>query len=326
MSFKRKAFYYLLIFVLAVAAQGVMHCRSIQPPRTDAVGYDTLATNLVLGNGYTVDRTHPAVFRGPLYPAFLSVVYRIFGLNNYTAAAAVHLLLIAFSCLLMIVIGEQLGSFRTGVAAAALMAICPTVGDYIPFMLTETFYTFITMGLCLSLVVWTRRQTPAFAALAGGIIGISLLCRLTLQFYAVAAALYLGVFVLKRKKLLQVALFLCMLPAVLFPWTLRNWRAFSTFIPVEKGTLGPVLWLSSLPVEGIHNGSWQTEPLGTLRQQMRDIELDNYFKQRAMRIIRQHPFVYLRVVLGRVPGLWLNADYYAFMGISGKLGNDLIEK
>jgi len=48
------------------------------PPQYDGLEYDLLARNLLAGAGYTLDGL-PTAHRTPVYPAFLALVYALFG-------------------------------------------------------------------------------------------------------------------------------------------------------------------------------------------------------------------------------------------------------
>ncbi len=77
----KKLFY---IFLLALAVRLVFVAFYSWVPH-DALGYDTLARNILNGNGFSLHQRPPfapTLYRTPVYPYFLSALYGLFGLHG----------------------------------------------------------------------------------------------------------------------------------------------------------------------------------------------------------------------------------------------------
>src|SRR6266404_484301 len=74
----------LLLFFFALAVR-LLFVAFRQWVPDDALGYDTLARNLLAGNGFSMKAQppfEPSLFRTPVYPYFLSFIYAVFGYHD----------------------------------------------------------------------------------------------------------------------------------------------------------------------------------------------------------------------------------------------------
>lgn len=117
--------------------------------------YGIIARNILQGNGYTIpDSEVPVIFRPPVYPLFLALIFHIFG--------SFHLPVIIFQVLLnsltAVIIYELFGRIfnqKTSFVTALLWASYPLANYYIIRELPTTIFIFLFM---LSLYVFTNYQ------------------------------------------------------------------------------------------------------------------------------------------------------------------------
>jgi hypothetical protein len=191
---------------------------------------------LTAGNGM-----HPTLIRLPGYPAFLALIFSVFGRENYTAVMIVQALIDTNTCLVIAALALQLMNARAAKAAYLLSALCPFTANYVAAPLTET------LAICCaahSLYYGVRGVKdletgkpgllPWFAAgiwTAAGIL-------LRPDGGLLLAALGLGLIILlfrssdKMRIIMAGTLLLVVSLAPLVPWTLRNWRTFHVFEPL----------------------------------------------------------------------------------------------
>src|SRR6516162_887770 len=94
----------------------------------------------------------PTLSRLPGYPAFLAVIFRLFGTDNFRAVLLVQVLFDLATCFLVADMARRLFSERAAKAAFLLAAICPFLANYAATALTETleiFFTTLAMDLAL---------------------------------------------------------------------------------------------------------------------------------------------------------------------------------
>ncbi len=145
------------------------------PPLSDDRDYDQLAWSLARGEGYTIP--YEAIdgtllgrafitFRPPLYPVFLSLVYRMAG-HDLAAARVAQAGLGALTAGVAFLIGRRLFGERRGWVAAAIFALAPADVFFFHGLLTETLF----LPLVALMVYGFIRLRAAWEATRGGAAG-----------------------------------------------------------------------------------------------------------------------------------------------------------
>jgi len=244
--------------------------------------YQELARNWLKHGIYALElsgRLVPVDIRMPGYPAFLAVIYSLFGESARAvmiAQAGIDVLACILAAGIAAIIAPTASRSRVALAALWLAAICPFTANYTAVVLTETVATFLTALALLVLVEAIREESGSeikerlgWAALAhdpmsawmrwllGGIVvGFGTLVRpeTPLVLAGVGAAL---VFMWRRPanwlKLARAVILMAVgLALPLLPWAARNWRVLH-----EVQFLSPMY--SELPDEYVTAGfsSWE---------------------------------------------------------------------
>jgi 4-amino-4-deoxy-L-arabinose transferase-like glycosyltransferase len=87
----------------------------------------------------------PTVARLPGYPAFLAMVFKLFGVGNFRAVLLVQVLFDLATCFLIANLARRLFSGRSAQVAFLLAALCPFLANYAAAALTETLEIFFTV-------------------------------------------------------------------------------------------------------------------------------------------------------------------------------------
>lgn len=220
--------------------------------------------------------------RPPLYPFFLSLVFRAAG-DTPWAWTVPQAALGAATCLWLVPIGRALATERAGWIAAWILAFWPHHAAYTPLALTETLFMFLFLGhAAFSL----RLDRTGRAVVAGALGGLAVLTRpVTLHFTPLALLLTAaaGRGDLRRNAFLALLLFL----ATLAPWTVRNRFVLGDWVPVAT-RLGHDLYEGNCPQATggpIPDKSYFPEDLAGLAETERDRTL----ARRALAYMRDHP-------------------------------------
>jgi 4-amino-4-deoxy-L-arabinose transferase-like glycosyltransferase len=104
----------------------------------------------------------PTLSRLPGYPAFLAMIFAIFGADNFRAVLLVQLLFDLCTCLLIADMARRLFSEPAAKAAFLLAALSPFLANYATAALTETLEIFFT-ALALDLAIWGIRADAVSA-------------------------------------------------------------------------------------------------------------------------------------------------------------------
>jgi len=192
----------------------------------------------------------PTLSRLPGYPAFLALIFTIFGADNFRAVLIVQVAFDLATCFLIADMTRRLFGERAAKAAFLLAALCPFLANYAAAALTETleiFFTVVAFDLALRGLNIGRLALRPIAnwvgcglAIAGAIllrpdggillaaVGAYLLWIFLRGFRAIKPDTELSSQYIITAGLL-VALFAL---APLVPWAIRNFRAFHRFQPL----------------------------------------------------------------------------------------------
>jgi hypothetical protein len=211
----------------------------------DSLIYGGIAKHLIQQGQYLLTRpsgeTLPTLIRLPGYPFFLTLCFRLFGMENYASAVWVQVALELAGCLLLADFAGRIApaslSRRAAQCTLWLAALCPFTAIYSVQPLTESLTLFM-----IALALWSVarfRERPAWMPALWFTIAFTSAALLrpdgALVGLALAPALLTG---LKRnqispRKQARIALVCLLLAFAPFAaWSLRNWQVFHLFQPL----------------------------------------------------------------------------------------------
>ena len=322
---------FILAFSLGILFSSFFDVATITP---DAVQYDRIAKNIAFGNGFSLEDKapyKPTMFREPLYPYFLSLIYKIFGHKSFAVLitqSAIH----GATSLLTLMLGTMLFKRQIiGILCGFFTAINITLANFCAYLLTETIFIFLLMGMILCFYIYLKEKKITFILLGSFMLG---LCTLTkagsifLIFF-----LLLGILiheVLKREfKLLRFigvsVLSVVVIAGMILPWSIRNERIFNTSsltyrigvhlysratkIKDSAKTVfatsvynlsefaGKRLFPEAIdrPSEYLYKGLWQAERLKKeyTKKGLSSPEADKKVFMDAAKMIKEHPLKYI---------------------------------
>ena len=216
----------------------------------DSLLYADLAKNWLAHGIYGVTDPSgilPSYVRLPGYPAFLALVFAIFGKDNYHAVLTLQVLIDMGTCLVLADAARRcLQSDRGAQIAFALAALCPSLANYSGAALTETLEVFAT-ALALDLaIVGLQNAGLQNAGLqnlgafkiwigCGTAIAAAILLRPDGGLLAAGIGGHLGILLLlrrRRQELIALLTLTLTVAACMLPWALRNLHTFHKFQPL----------------------------------------------------------------------------------------------
>jgi 4-amino-4-deoxy-L-arabinose transferase-like glycosyltransferase len=179
--------------------------------------------------------------RLPGYPAFLAVIFAIFGMEHYRTALVFQILIDLGTCFVVADLALRLFSARAAKVAFALTALCPFLANYAAAALTETLEIFFT-ALALDFAVAGMQGSQRTGRLwlgCGLSIGACMLIRPDGGLVLVAVLIWILWTVFRRRKqasggrIIRAGLIVMVASAaMLLPWTLRNLISLHRFQPL----------------------------------------------------------------------------------------------
>jgi 4-amino-4-deoxy-L-arabinose transferase-like glycosyltransferase len=213
---------------------------------TDSFIYGDIAKNWLQRGIYGISNAGgvaPTCIRLPGYPAFLTAVFAIFGMEHYRAVLVVQMFVDVGTCFLVAEIARRVFGSRAARAAFLLAALCPFTANYVATALTETleiFFTALSLNFALAgLESDGVRKTGAWVG-CGLATAATILLRpdggillAAIEFFLVwTVARRLGY----RRRVVGLvgAMFAVGLVSIapLIPWTFRNLHTLNRFQPL----------------------------------------------------------------------------------------------
>lgn len=277
---------------------------------SDQMGFDSLARNLLAGEGYRIFLDEaPTTFRAPAYPFFLVALYAPGGDVYLRVRLAQILLEVCTVGLLMALARRVTRDPRASLAAGALCAVYHPLIVFTTTLFSETFYTFL-LALFVYLLVRVReggaRRLRDHAA-AGGLLGLVTLAKPTTLLFPAFLALPVlwrrdrrG---FARREFPALLALVAGMTIVLSPWTVRNYRLTGGFVPVTTGG-GRAIWACNVVEQDDPMLPWARQ--GVARD---SADLDRHFYLVALRNVAAHPGEFLRSALLKGVRLWFNLGY-----------------
>lgn len=305
-----------------------------RPLTHDEQEYLVLALNLAGGHGFS--RDFPGVFdgpsvnrfsRAPLYPAFLSVVFRATGQDTRampaSVPAAVQVVQALLGAWLVVVVwrlARRAGGERAGTIAAWMAACHPALVWMGAYALSEVVYAPLALTATLLLARATdiraagRSGRPGDTSLAavaasGVLLGLAGLVR--------SAALVATPFLVLRlawlRRLGPAILFGAMVAATVLPWTCRNYVTYGRPIVVAADG-GVTFWTGNHPLARGEGDLAANPDLGVLQREflarhdgLGPEDLEPLYYAEALGFIRRDPARWL--------GLTVRKLFYTFVPI-----------
>src|SRR5258708_5368320 len=193
----------------------------------------------------------PTLSRLPGYPAFLTAIFAVFGIDNFRAALLVQVLFDLVTGLLIADMARRFFSDRAAQAAFLLAGFCPFLANYAGSALTETleiFFTTLALNFALrglGISELDRRGSTSAWLWCGLSVGAGILLRPDGGILLLAIGAYLFLLLVRSLRSGQTRAHLSphtiLLAGVLvafgatlplIPWTLRNLHTFHRFQPL----------------------------------------------------------------------------------------------
>ena len=310
----------------------------------DAKDYINSANAILHGTPYPRRGDFHPVFRAPVFPAFIALVWSIFP-DSIVAFKIAQACLHGLTCFVIYKITFEVAKKHfPALLAAGICAIDPLLFGHTVDFFSEPLQVFLvalsTFGLIKSLKSDDRLYFKAI--LLGLCFGLSTLCRPTIL--PIVLCLIPLIFILfiwnqklRLKYLLASGLIGLGLLATVAPWTYSNYLATGEFIPVVNG-FAYNLWLGNHPdtlrlYEGTYTDKadnqafadhWAGELPGG---KMKELELtdnlsslslngqETVWRREAFKEIEESPDITARLVWGKIKAYWtpfLNKFSYPF--------------
>lgn len=285
----------------------------------DALMYDELGWNLAKGKGFVGGFTGstigspdvPEVGVGPIYPAFLALIYLTFKHHLIAVRIVQAFLSAAVILVLYPKVREAFGS-EIAKLSAVLIGLYPAFTIYPGILLTETLFLFFLAILIWALISAVQSDSAWRWVFAGGVMGGTILLRQeTLVMVPVFAGLIL--WQCPRAGLIRkLSLFLLVTVLSVGIWTIRNYLVFDEVIVVSAHG-GDTLWISTKGWTEWHD---EDPDFQSLVQGLNYIKRNNVLRKEGITNIVRDPLNYLLLCVKRLPHFWITSHTAYLAGLT----------
>lgn len=232
---------------------------------TDQSGYQRLGASLATTGQFTryADSAVfvPEVIRTPGYPAFVALVYWLFGVNNDMAVAIAQAFVFAAICAMVFFIGKRAAGERSAIVAGVMTALYSPLPYFGSLILTELWTAFMATAAILVCLRAAQQGRLRDYVIAGALFTATTMVRpafvLMPFFFAIAVPL------LVRQQRSAAALkgwaaLVATAAIALLPWFTYNYVNLGRITLSPAGGVGRGLW----------EGSWQGQWRGKLQAEL----------------------------------------------------------
>jgi len=319
----------LFIFALALILRlaYLFQAKSVDPvfyqPIMDALYHHEWAVSIIKGGWLGKD----AFFRAPLYPHFLSLLYRIFGINLLVPRIA-QSMIGSLNCVLVAMIGTALFNKRIGIIAGIIASVYPVFIYFDNELLIPTVLIFLVLlGTYMILKLDSTKVSKGAWFYTGVVWGLAVITRPNVLLFLIVLPFWIAQ---KLKKKCATALLYCGVGvmAMIMPVTIRNYMVSKEFVLVAwQG--GTNFYIGNNPdsdgftaiIPGTRKTWWggfydaKRIAEETLGRTLKNSEIDQYWMKQGIQFIGNEPM--------RALHLFLKKAYLFFGGVEISNNRDI---
>lgn len=306
----------------------------------DAIGYDTLAHNILAGNGFSLQSQppfEPTLYRTPVYPYFLSSLYALFGFHA-TVVYVAQAIIGSLTCCLMYFVARRYLSQTTALFVALVNSLYVFTAYFVATKLSETLFTFLLCGTIYLVIRAYQKEDWRWMFAGGAMLGIAILCRPENMFFPffLATLFLLAHRFRKPWWKLSVAVVAGAI-LVVSPWMIRNYNVTGRVGPLVRIGPGTAFWQTTLPYFDWNTfeyapGADQIDPLVwqlTRNKNLTEAQLaalEPQMWRAGIENIRRDPKAYVVRRLKEYPHLWISTGDYLLGNHNRSYGQALAER
>ena len=278
----------MLVICLVALAHAALYIVYQAPDReamvnwSDQRGYQRLGENLATTGQFTryagTETFAPEVIRTPGYPAFVAVIYKLFGVGNNTAVAVAQALVFAAICLLVFALVRRAWSPRAALLAAALTALYAPLPYFGALVVTELWTALVATAAMVIVIRAAQGGALRDFALAGMLLSATTIVRPAFVLLPFFFALAVPVLVRTERSVPRLkgwGVLTLTAGLTLLPWFTYNYVNLGQFTLSPAGGIGRGLW----------EGSWQGQWPGRIQAELTTLAETTADRQELNRLV-----------------------------------------
>lgn len=302
----QRTIWVILIIVTGLALRAAAISAFNHTPESDELAYQSMALNLVSGNGIVDSMGNHAMYNVG-YPLFIvAPVFALFG-ENLFVARILNALLGAVAIGLCYAIAKEAGAGKTGqLLAAGMWALYLPSSIYTVYLLKENLMAPLMLGVIWCVLRLLKAPSYPTALCCGVLLGLLALTGNAALSLAAPAVLALAFTPANLGRKLSLSM-LILVSAVLVttPWIARNMRVLGA--PILNTNAGFNLYLGNNPAATGMFVSIADTPRGQTWDKLRkegEVRASEVLKVEAVAWIKEHPATFLTLAFKKAAYFW----------------------
>lgn len=270
---------------------------------TDARTYDSIARNILEGNGFSMSSEapyEPETTVTPGYPFFVAGIYAITGGSRIAVVLIQLILNLVVLAMLYLFLKKRFWE-RTALLAGILFTIELNIVIFTNQITTETLFTFFFIPALFLIIEWIEKERLVFAVGAGLLLGAASLVRPVLLYFGVPLLLFIFLTRFRWRKLLGWGTIVALQLVLLSPWVIRNRIVFGETFYSTVSSMN-LMRYHAVPLKARLEGISREQAAQELEQKALEGETyentPQYFRivgAEARRYILKHPLPYMGI-------------------------------
>lgn len=314
--------------------------------------YARIAKWILLGEGFSSPyyvTPRPSAMMAPAYVYFMALIFSMFGLYSVPSAIVIYIiqsLFGALTCLVFYHLGTKMFDEKVGLLAAIALALYPPA-IFFSVMRVEpvVFIVFLLAWIIYYFLKISETDNYTLPVVCGLLIGITALIEPTVLSFFVLSYGWLWIYsrTPRRSTVKRLGIMGLVTVLSLLPWTIRNYAAFGTFVPI-KSAFGLNLLEGNNPYgdgvmqytkgffsveerEKIHRRPETPEQLKRKemlseaereqKRRLNEVEADKLMFRKAMEFITAEPEKFLLFTMRRILAFWSPVNLYRTTSYDG---------
>ncbi|MCS7184626.1 MAG: glycosyltransferase family 39 protein, partial [bacterium] len=248
----------------------------------------------------------PTAHDMPGHGILLAILWYITGIRSFLPIQLLQMILDSFMTLFIFKISKQLFTQKIAVVASYLYAL------YIPeawlsvLPIRDVWGTFGTILSTFYILRYMFNKKIRYVLISGIITGITVYFRPTIIFLPIILNIAILIRYGLKKYIISTTIAISCVFFILTPWILRNYYHFKRII-ITRTPFYQTIWQGFGEFKNqfgaVNNDAYTIEQMKKegFKGRPGTIEYDEFIKPKVIKVIKEHPLWYLKIVIIRIP-------------------------
>ncbi|MEK6715213.1 MAG: glycosyltransferase family 39 protein [Candidatus Omnitrophota bacterium] len=230
--FKSQNNHIQILLILSITI-GLIYCLFFPSGKIDGdeFEYNIIAKNLAEHNAFSMAEYppfDPTNKREPLYPFFLSLIYRVFR-GSFFAVMIAQAFIFSLTVIFIYSFISKIADNKSAFYSSIFVTVCPPLANYTSYILSEALFIFLLVVFVYISTMMRAHQTNKLFVASGVMLGLLTLCKAHMLYFFPFLILCIIISKWGKNIILPILLVTVAFLITLAPWLGRNYYLFNTW-------------------------------------------------------------------------------------------------